>query len=242
MKKTKKTLKGSNFEPVEPVEHGKKKSGARWCITVGWGNLERVVKPWACGSDLESAYKALGRYAKRTYPRSYSEVWTQTFVGSGVVCDFGSHSFFGFVEMQDGSPIVPPASGVNAWQDVSNVPNVPKVQAGASVHDCLASSWGAALTDLFQEYFKHAESAGSGWFASHALEYCCMSEWWWMFCQDDPDISPVWDNDMSPEDVYKGVSEWARDSEDAPGILLRNNPDTRFEAFRTGLLQGAKRP
>ena len=248
MKKTKKTLKGSNSEPVEqvePVEHGKKKSGARWCVTDGWGNLERVVKPWDFERDLGSAYDALERYAKRTYPRTFMKVWTQTFLGRGVVCDFGDHRFFGFVEMQDGSPIVPPASGGDAGQIVPSVPKVkagPSVKTGTSVHDCLASSWGVALTDLFQGYLRRAESASSGWFVSHALEYCCISEWWSMFCQDDPDISPVWENDMSPEDVYRGVSEWARDSLDAPEILLHNSPDARWEAFRAGLLWGAKRP
>lgn len=248
MKKTKKTLKGSGGSTSEPVEHvepgktGKPKSGARWCVTEGWGNLERVVKPWASGRDLESAYDALEKYAKRTYPRTFMKVWTQTFLGRGVVCDFGDHRFFGFVELQDGSAILPPAYGCDVSVVGQVVPDVPKVSAWESVHDCLSSTWGVALTDLFQDYLRRAESAGSGWFTSHALEYCCVSEWWEMFCQDDPDISPVWENDMSPEDVYNGVVGWAKCCTDAPEILLQNSPDARWDAFRAGLLWGSKRP
>ena len=216
--------------------------GVRWCVTYGWGDTGMMVKQWTLAKDEKSAYDALSAYARKEFQSVFEEVWTQTFVENGVVCDFGSHVYFGFIEGVQAPYASTPSYAVANGVPEELKPEAIEVPRDCTVHECLASTWGVRLQNLFQGYLQNSENHGAAWLAAHALEYCCVSEWWGMFCQDDPDISPVWENDMSPEDVYKGVSEWARNSTDAPEILLMNSPDAKWEAFRHALLYGAKRP
>ena len=233
--------RGGKQDVPKAPEVPKPAKGVRWCVTFGWGNTELLVKQWALAKDEKSAYDALNAYARKEFRNVFEEVWTQSFVENGVVCDFGSHTYFGFIE-----GIQAPYTSTPSYAVANGVPEELKPEAievprNCTVHECLASTWGVRLQNLFQGYLQASENHGAAWLAAHALEYCCMSSWWEMFCQDDPDISPVWENDMSPEDVYKGVSEWARNSTDAPEILLMNSPDAKWEAFRHALLYGAKR-
>jgi len=201
-----------------------KKSGAiRWCITVGWGNTDSKDLKWHEAKDLETAYKDLSDLAKSMWPRVFTTVWTQSFLENGVVCDFGSHTYFGFIE------------GVKFPGTTSGKPECPTPDEVCGVPDYLETKWGKALRDMFNGCFNDFMLHSGDWWADNALRYCLLREWWTMFTEEDPSISEIWDRDMSPQDIFHSVRRWAAESAGAPGILLQDSPDLRWQEFHNAL-------
>lgn len=211
-----------------------KKSGAiRWCLTVGWGNTAALHGDWQESDTLEKAYEDLANAAKRMCPRVFTTVWTQSFLENGVVCDFGSHTYFGFIEGVK-------FPGMTVGKPECSVPDE-SCDMPCGAPDYLETKWGKALRDMFNGCFDDFMLHKGDWWAGNALRYCLLREWWTMFSEEEPSISEIWDRDMSPQEIFHSVRRWAAESAGAPAILLQDSPDLRWQEFHNAFTWGEKR-
>lgn len=216
-----------------PVTGMEPAGDVKWCVTRGWGNTNEMMTKWNDSTDFESAVQKIAAYAKEMHPKSLREVWTYSFMpdGSGVVCDFGDYKYFGFVK--GGCQLQVPAP----------TPEDQKPQTGRPKEECTAgeyldSSDGRILSSHFNGYTRRCGCQGASWWQAHALEYCLVSEWWTMFCEDGPSIREIWDRDMSPDDIYGRVLKWSSEDPDGAEILLAAQTDSRWDAFHRALTWG----
>lgn len=143
------------------------KPGVRWCLTDGWGDCESRVEPWHRAKSFHTACRAIGKIASGRYPE-FRKVWTFSYTERGVVCDFGSYRFFGFIENAKFPEVEvsPECSGSSS--DVS-LPHGGKPDKEVSAPEYLECEDGKRLADLFSRYFSEALGRGGSWWMSHAL-------------------------------------------------------------------------
>ena len=211
-------------------------ASVRWCLTDGWGDCESRVEPWHRAKSFHTACRAIGRIASGRYPE-FRKVWTFSYTERGVVCDFGSYRFFGFIENAKFPEVGVSPECAGSSSDVS-LPHGGKPDKEVSAPEYLECDDGKRLADLFSRYFSEALGRGGSWWMSHALEYCCMQEWWGMLTEDEPCISEIWDYDMSPCDIFEHVRHWAENGGDAAAVLTITWPDARFDEFHRAFTYG----
>lgn len=214
-----------------PVTGMEPKGEVAWCLTRGWGNLSRMETGWNRAMSFEDAAREIAKIARKEYPARFREVWTYSYLedGSGVVCDFGDYTYFGFVRGK--CDLRAPA------------PEVPEEKPGRPEKECSAPEYlqsddGASLTEKMGRYFSEANVSSGSWWQAHALEYCLVSEWWSMFTEDEPSIREIWDYAMSPSDIVNHVIRWAKNDPDGAEILLQSSPDARWDAFHMAFTWG----
>ena len=209
------------------------KPGIRWCLTDGWGDCESRVEPWHRAKSFQTACRAIGRIASKLY-REFRKVWTFSRTDRGVVCDFGSHSHFGFIENVKFPEVETSPEGASD----NCLPSSGKPSEEVSAGEYLGCEDGRRLSDLFEKYFAEARAHAASWWQTHALEYCCMNEWWTMFREGDPDIGVIWKLDLSPSDIFEHVRHWASDGGDAACILAATYTFQRDIEFRAAFTYG----
>jgi len=199
----------------------------RWYITKGWGNLDDIVA-WRNCESTELAYSELAEEAQRRYPKVYTKVWTQSFLKDGIVCDFGSHVYFGFLKN------VKPYTPANL-----NEPKPTKPPRPVSAPDYLDCPDGIKLRNLFSDWFygipKDTNGETNWWWRTHALQYCLVKEWYDMLVEEEPSIDEIWDYDMTPEDIFTRILSWSVEDWDGAQILLQGYPDGRWDTFHRAL-------
>lgn len=210
----------------------KDKPKIRWCLTSGWGDTSHQIESWHTAKDGVHAARALGKLAKGKFPRVYTPVWTQTYTEKGLVCDFGSHTYFGFIEGVK-FPLWEPSA-----QQGETEPNPARPEQEVSAPEYLCCMDGERLSEYFRTYREECKTAGSGWWMSYALQYCLIQEWWTMFTEEEPSISEIWVHDMSPSDIFEHVRKWASEDPNGAEILLQDNPDARWDAFHKAFMWG----
>lgn len=205
-------------------------SKIRWCLTEGWGATDYRIEPWHTAKDYDHAAQALGKLAKKKFPRVYTQVWTMTYTETGVVCDFGSHTCFGFIE----------GAEFPMWE-TSAQPGQPepedtRPQEEVSAPEYLCCKDGKRLSEYYRTYLEECKTAGSGWWMSHALQYCIIQEWFTMFTEEEPSISEIWEHDLAPIDIWDHVRQWASEDPNGAEIFLQDNPDARWDAFHKAFM------
>lgn len=199
-----------------------------WCVTKGWGNLKDRETEWRKSKNFEAAVQEIAAYAKKVHPGRFNEVWTYSFTDDGVICDWGDYTYFGFVE-----------GNCNVQAPAPEVPAVPsgRPEKECSVPEYLESDDGRKLSDRFKNFLDFLPSRLS-WWQAHALAYCLLSEWWSMFCNEEPDIVEIWVHDLSPDDIFEHVKKWAANDPDGAEILLQTHSDWRWDAFHRAFTWG----
>lgn len=198
-----------------------------WCITHGWGNTSKVIDGWHICNSSEQAYNELAKAAKGKFPRRYHDVWVQSFLDDGVVCDFGSHVYFGFLKNYD--PPVPE----NLRDPGPTKP--PRPVPAPEYLDCLD---GIRLRELFNQWTltpKQLDKEVDGWWRTHALQYCLIKEWWDMFVEEEPCIDEIWERDLTPDEIFCNVLKWSAECSKAADILCPWRPCGRWDAFHAPL-------
>ena len=200
----------------------------KWCITKGWGNTDCIVDGWHTCKTSEQAYGELDKAAKGKFPKVYNKVWTQSFLPEGIVCDFGSYVYFGFLKNTE------PYTPANLSEPKPTKPPQP-----VPAPDYLDCPDGVKLRNLFSDWFhgipKDTDGGTNWWWREHALQYCIMKEWYDMLTEEEPRIDEIWERDLTPDDILCNVLKWSAEGEEAADILCSWRPDERWDAFHAPL-------